>query len=410
MFSKNDRVQDIAIVAIGYNRPNSLLRLLNSLKSASYPQYELTLYISLDFNADDDHCNRIAREYDWSYGRKVVIQHSNRLGLRDHVLTCGNLVHDHDGVILLEDDLIVSKYFYYYTCSAANSFKTEPSLAGISLYNYVYNEFSGTGFLAIEDGYDNYFMQVPSSWGQFWSINQWTQFYNFINTEDARVTENDKLPSYVLGWPESSWKKMFFKYIVKNDLYIVYPRESLTTNCGDVGSHFTMSTKIVQVPLQFGKRDYKFSKLQDSLAVYDYTMDLSQEVIKQYNSCFETYDFEVDLSGIKDINKVDKPYLISIKSTNYPIKGFDNSMYPPEANLLLQNIGDFYTLAKTADFINQVSISKFWQKAESEIKYQPTFLIKKGEDNVMQSWSFKIGNAIVNPFSYVINLIRGLFS
>ena len=53
-------------------------------------------------------------------GIKKIIKHSKNLGLRAHVITCGDLVNIYDNIIVLEDDLFVSPYFYKYANDALN--------------------------------------------------------------------------------------------------------------------------------------------------------------------------------------------------------------------------------------------------------------------------------------------------
>ena len=123
----------IAIVVIAYNRTASLLRLLDSLTNAYYPEeLDIPLIISVEEN----------------------------LGLRQHVLECGNIADEYEGVILLEDDLYVAPSFYLYTLAAFARTRMVPRIGGISLYNHRLNVHAREPFEAIDDGYDNYYMQL----------------------------------------------------------------------------------------------------------------------------------------------------------------------------------------------------------------------------------------------------------
>ena len=65
---------DIAIIAIAYNREQSLQRLLTSLNAARYPEKDVTLIISID-KSDTDIVERAADAFVWKHGTKRVKKH-----------------------------------------------------------------------------------------------------------------------------------------------------------------------------------------------------------------------------------------------------------------------------------------------------------------------------------------------
>jgi len=102
-----------AIVVVGYNRPKALERLLRSIHDADYSDYsDISLVISLDKGPSE--VRDIASSFLWRYGPKRLIIHEARLGLRSHILSCGDLSQTYRTVIILEDDLVVSPAFYDY--------------------------------------------------------------------------------------------------------------------------------------------------------------------------------------------------------------------------------------------------------------------------------------------------------
>lgn len=98
-----------AIVAVGYNRKDSLERLLNSILAADYPDGEIPLIISIDHHPDNQPVIDLANSILWEHGPKIVKIHDQRMGLRPHVLECGGYSQTYGCAILLEDDLFVSK-------------------------------------------------------------------------------------------------------------------------------------------------------------------------------------------------------------------------------------------------------------------------------------------------------------
>ncbi|MBO7310305.1 MAG: hypothetical protein J6U86_02795, partial [Clostridia bacterium] len=61
-----------AIVAVGYNRPNDLKRLLSTIGSAEYDSSDITLVISLDKATNEDEVLAVANEFEWKYGEKII--------------------------------------------------------------------------------------------------------------------------------------------------------------------------------------------------------------------------------------------------------------------------------------------------------------------------------------------------
>ena len=61
----------IAIVVVGYNRRDSMKRLLASLLKAIYPNQRIPLVISIDCSGNEDIYND-ARTFVWPYGAWVL--------------------------------------------------------------------------------------------------------------------------------------------------------------------------------------------------------------------------------------------------------------------------------------------------------------------------------------------------
>ena len=150
-----DQKLNIAIVTIAYNRPDSLTRLLNSLKKVDYEGHNVPLIISIDYSGDDS-VYKVADAFRWDFGEKKVIKHTSNLGLKKHVLTCGDLVEDYDALIVLEDDLIVSKAMYSYAWRAVEKYKGDDNITAISLFTKGWSETAFKPFVAAPSCFDTY--------------------------------------------------------------------------------------------------------------------------------------------------------------------------------------------------------------------------------------------------------------
>lgn len=358
---------NIPIIVIAYNRDKSLKRLLNSLASASYKQKKIDLIISID-KTNNHKVYEIADSFNWIYGNKTVIKNTKKLGLREHVLNCGDLVFDYDAIIMLEDDLIVSKSFYNYATQSVDFYKNDDRIGGISLYTYRISEFANQRtFIPMQDSSDVYFMKVPSSWGQIWTKKQWRKFRNWYNEKEyEKNSYKGTIPDVVLNWGESSWKKYFYMYLAQYNKYIVYPRVALSTNMADIGTHHKVesSTAHQAILMNYFDRDYIFKKLDESICKYDAFME-SEYLEKELDL---EGDLIVDYYGIKT-NFSKAKYLLSTRKLNYKkIKQWSLSLKPYELNILYNISGEDLFLYK----LNQNKIQKTEKYTETInlIKYE----------------------------------------
>lgn len=402
------RQSNIAVVVVGYNRPDSLLRLLSSVANANYgSNVTIPLVISIDYSGSND-CKHIADAFDWKYGDKTIIHHPQNLGLKKHILSCGDLTVDYDAVIVLEDDLIVSSFFYDYAQQAFAYYQADDRIAGIALYHNMFNEVAYCPFEAIHDGYDNYFMQVPCSWGQLWTKRQWTGFVNYVAAlNDAHVF--DYLPATVQEWPTaSSWKKLFYSYMLQTGKYFVYPRIGLSTNFGDAGQHLTSSETAFQTALLLAKKAFQFSTIDESLSLYDGFFEPAGIV---YNKLVDPQkQVSFDLNGTKPLSSVTTKYLISSKKCSQPLQQFAVACYPYENNVLLDIQKQpmdkaYFSLGETTSFSNEQQFSRLPIDLK-RIFLTDAFLRNAVRGEFEQSKEYLLGNFMLKPFRLVNFFLR----
>jgi len=130
-----------AIVVPAFARAAALDRLLASLARAHYPDGGVHLVISLDGGATPD-VVACARAFEFPAGTAEVVEREHRLGLREHILWCGDQTERFGSVIVLEDDLLVDPWFYVYAQHALAEYDGEEAIAGIALFapKYVENK------------------------------------------------------------------------------------------------------------------------------------------------------------------------------------------------------------------------------------------------------------------------------
>lgn len=334
----------IGICCITYNRINSLKRLLSSLEKADYKEQSPTLLISID-KSDTNIIEEFAHNYIWKYGKKKVFTHNKNLGLRKHVIECGNRIKDYDALIVLEDDISVSPYFYDYALQAIQKYKDDERIAGISLYNFPINYQNSLPFNPVKSEYDVYMMNCAQSWGQIWIKKQWEAFMQWYekNNEEFNIPY---LPQSLNLWPKSSWLKYHTRYCIENNKYFVYPYEALSSNNNDLGTHVkTYATNYFQSTLQlFPKNHYHLPNLEECPILYDgfFEPKFLDKYLQLNNSelCVNLYDMKNEC--------LFKQYLLSPKNLPYKIiKGFALKYKPMEANIIWEIEGQDFFLYDT---------------------------------------------------------------
>lgn len=338
---------NVPIVVVAYNRPKSLARLLKSISQADYPEISIDLIISIDADNENQNVLAIANDFEWKYGEKKVNYQKVNLGLRSHILKCGDLTNEYDAIILLEDDLYVSTSFYFFAYEALEYSLDKDYIGGISLYNHQLNVHNKEHFTPLEDGFDNWYFQFASSWGQAWTTKQWAEFKEWYSKNDI-LKENSLIPRNVSSWSNKSWLKFYIAFLIKTNKYFLYPKISMSTNFSDAGTHRGNDSTIYQVPLYLGKkRTFNFSQISNSSGVYDafYENVTLSKVLGYLQG-----ELCIDLYATKEKNS--ERYWLTTRILDLKkVKTFSRSLRPMDANI-------YKKLEGTDIFLYDTEVSK----------------------------------------------------
>lgn len=347
------------VAVLAYRRAPAFRRLLHALEAAHYPD-GVRLIISLEGEASAEVVD-MAKRFSPSNLDVTVIQRERRLGLRNHVIACGDLALVYGAVIVLEDDLFVDPYFYKYASGALEFYADEDVIGGIALYCPELNEYANLPFVPMQNGYSTYLMQLTCSWGQCWSKKQWLLFKKWYERKDQDYLSNIYgLPASAKAWPESSWKKYFHGFLLETGRFVVYPYESLSTNCSDEGGeHIKGGTSLHQVCLGSPHRSFslpEFVPISNTDVLYDAYMEPVGDFVWR-SLGLGANEVEVDLQGLKPTELLlKKKMTVTAKKSSNPIQGFRQSFRPPEMNLnfpLLNRNGAPWVLTRSVDVENR---------------------------------------------------------
>lgn len=375
---------NIGILVIAYNRLESLKRLLYSLNCSHYGRNDICLIISIDKGNNGD-VIAYANSFEWLHGVKKIITHRENLGLRKHVLLCGNYLEEYDALIVLEDDIFVAPGFFLFAQSSVDYYHADPRIAGISLYSFSLNYQTNMPFIPEKKDADVYFMSCAQSWGQVWLKNQWKEFKEWYDEHEKDSWNEAKLPKVICNWPKSSWLKYHMRYCIEKEKYFVYPYVSYTTNFSDKGTHVKSLNTTYQVPLQQGLlSNFRFAILDNDAVVYDgyfervglgYSLN-----IPEYNLCVNFYDE-------KKINKY--RYLLSTKKLPYKIvKSFALSLKPYELNI-------YYNILGRELFLYDTSQKTLKIKSKSNIEGKSKYLWSYNNINVLHISTYNMFKEII---------------
>ena len=320
-----------AIVAIGYNRADTLERLLKSIVAADYPEGEIPLIISIDYHPDNQPVIDVANSIHWEHGPKIVKTHPQRMGLRPHVLECGNYSLTYGCAIILEDDLFVSRDFYHYTLAAQEYYADCSQVAGVALYSCVLNKLCVHPFVPQASPWDNYFAGISISWGQSWTAKQWQAFMEWYHAHPV-LKEVPGLPKYIYRMPETSWAKFFAAYMALQKKYYVCGYFSRSTCFAEVGQHTKKKEIRYQTHLMQGVPDqYRFAPL-DKGCKYDAYMESTE--LQPYLDTY-TGGKPVRIAIHGEHLEGEEQYLLTMEPLPYKIVAdFAYEMMPPEMNII----------------------------------------------------------------------------
>lgn len=338
------------IVTVAYNRPHTLQRLLASLATADYPSAEVRLVISVDGGGQAGAAVRqIAADFVWPFGPKELIFHEHNLGLITHLFGCGDLAEREGSIILLEDDLVVSPRFYAYAAAGLDFYAADEQIAGLSLNALWFNGFRHWPFVPYLDDGDIFFMQVAWFQGQAYTAAQWHTFRTWFAANQRPITAADGLHPLFGQFPPTDWFPLKTRYLHHTGRFYAFPRESLTVNFGEVGTHFDHQTSFFQVPLQTRRTQFRYQPLATAVAVYDAYQEMVADRLKQLNPALAGYDFVVDLNGTRPLDYIPTPYLLTTRPSRRPVASFGLQMRPPEANIAHNIAGRDIVLTAVAD-------------------------------------------------------------
>lgn len=273
----------IPIVIFVYNRPKETEGLLRSLK-LNLALGDRDVYIFQDGLKNDSHqegwgrVNEIVQKWNFS-NKKHRISEENK-GLANSLYQgISYVLERYESVIILEDDLILSKDFIAYMDQALETYKENKKISSISGFSHFNNEITEDYFL---------FPRV-NSWGWGTWRDRWIGFK--LNNINSSVLKNStELERFNLGGEDLSWmlrnqlkgkidswaiQFTYFQFL--RDCYTLFPRRSKVINNG-FSNDATHTSK--RGMMEMGSITEGITYLSHSIAPNDFVI---QRYRKSYN-------------------------------------------------------------------------------------------------------------------------------
>jgi hypothetical protein len=316
----------------------------------------INLVISVEGNASEDVVAYV-EGLTWSYGNFKIVKQTSQLGVDAHNLACMRMAEEIGNVLILEDDLVVSSHFQAYLDAALPNYEETPEVFGVSLYRYSINEKNHFPFQLLPNNEFAYYQQRSSSKGTFYTWNKLEPFFNFMASFDGDYSKFH-LPQNVLKWSDEVFEKAVYIFLQASNSYMLFPRESFSTDFADIGVHMKKQTNkyVHQSPLYLSSQIGSIPSLNTAENKYDAFYELSPETVVKYNPALKAYPFEMDCYGNKDKSMVRTEYLLSSKKCDNPVLGWERRLKPEVNNILLNNQGEHYSLGKVNCFSSERSI------------------------------------------------------
>ena len=235
------------IVCFGFDRPMHLNRMLKTLE-ANKEAISSDVYICIDGPTKNTNLTNHAETIkvankNWKFNSKNTIIRKENLDCRTNIIkTISDLFKENEKLIIIEDDLILSKNFLNYMNNALDKYQDNEKMWHINGYSYSQLNSSKNSSIS----------KYVSPWGWGTWKDRWEIFINedydkknFISSLDIDKRNNFNMGG-LYNWEDiivkneikkiSAWDAYWYQAIFLNDGYSLYPNKSHTQNEGFDGT------------------------------------------------------------------------------------------------------------------------------------------------------------------------------
>lgn len=269
----NDRDKLAPVVLFTYNRLNHTKQTVEALKRNILAD-NTELYIYSDASKSRNTIDSVTAVREYLHGisgfkHVEIIERGENWGLARNIIDgVTNIVNEYGKIIVLEDDIVTSRYFLKYMNDALNLYKNEPSVMAISS-NFLGKDKKGLP--------ETFFLEWFNCWGWATWENAWrkfernpeklSKFYNLKNDKHFNMNGTENMWSQIeknISGELYTWAIFFYTTIYINKGLVLFCNEDLSINIGmdASGEHCGIdvlglySSVLKNTPVNYFSRDY----------------------------------------------------------------------------------------------------------------------------------------------------------
>lgn len=377
-------IDEIPILLLAYNRPNHYSKTIESLSLCDGARDSI-LYVHIDganvYKDETNACKEIVditRKYISRFTRIEIMAENYHCGLANSVIcSVSKLISEYGKIIVVEDDLLLSKDFVIFMKEALMNYENDKSIWSVtgrsipllSLKNYSHDVFiTGRG---CSHGWGTW----KDRWNSTdWTLNDYNKFENDYLSQLNFAKGGFDLPGMLraqkLGLIDSWAIRWCYSEYLQHK-YTVYSRLSRVYNIGDDDSATHTKCKIIQEPLTQKSTTYSFRYKYSSSIIRDFRHYYQTTYSEWLNNIYKSRN------GYRDKNEAlmnvfEK--LLSIKENNHSINDyFLNRNY---RRIIVYGFGKV-----GKHIINELSLENFFVRLiDKNKKVKSSYLINDEED------------------------------
>ena len=289
----NSHLKELSpIVLFTYNRCDELKQAINNLKKAKLAD-ESILYVFSDGPKSEEDVSdvKLVRNYlnEITGFKKVILNFSEvNKGLANSIISgVSEILKEHGKIIVLEDDLLVSKNFLVFMNQGLTYYQSNPKIISICGYNMGVKINESNVYT-----YDAFFAKRSASWGWATWDNKWQDIDWNVNDFETFSKDKDKVREFkkygsdlfrMLNRQQkgeiNSWAVRYNYHQYKYDLYSVFPMISKIRNIGfsEHATHTNQKYNRFDVDLdETSQYDFKFQEeININNAIYEQFRDIN---------------------------------------------------------------------------------------------------------------------------------------
>ena len=256
------------IVLFVYNRLNHTRQTLEALqKNDLASKSELIIYSDSAKNKND--LKKVAKVRGYIKNidgfKKIIIRKTKEnIGLANSIINgVTKVVNEYGKIIVLEDDLVTSRFFLRFMNEALEAYKDEPRVASIHGYIYPIKNLPETFFIKGADCW------AWATWNNKWSIFESDGKKLLDNVKkknlEREINFNDsynyiKILKNQIKGKNDSWAIRWYVSAFLKNMMTLYPGQSYVQNIGFDNEATNTKTKTLLFKINFNNR-FKFSKI-----------------------------------------------------------------------------------------------------------------------------------------------------